>query len=329
MIEVLTNGALNLIVDTGRTAATQMGVSKGGAMDTLAMRLANLMVGNEESDACIEVTIFPFRARFDCDTRIAIAGAACNARIGDQRVSPYWCRTIRSGETLALEAPSDGARVYIAVCGGIDVPVVLGSRTTDIRSGFGGVEGRALKRGDRLAVGEPRSGDSGTTGVRKGFGVSPASVKGLFRELRANVVEVRCLRGSEYEGFQRQSQVALCETPYTVTADSNRMGYRLAGEGLHLHTSIELLSHGIVPGTVQVPPSGQPIIQLADGNTCGGYPKIATVIEPDLWKLGQVRAGIALRFTVVEIEQALEQCHKHHRELTAISENLELIVGCH
>ncbi|SOZ19518.1 biotin-dependent carboxyltransferase family protein [Cupriavidus taiwanensis] len=327
MIEISSNGALNLVVDSGRIDAMTMGVSLGGPMDKLAFDLGNCMVGNEAGAAGIEVTMFPFRAQFDADVLIAVTGASGAVRIGEKRVPPYWCHWVRAGETLVLEPPTRGVRTYIAVAGGIAVPEALGSRSTDIRAGFGGVEGRGLKRGDKLEIGAVQSRARRRPSTGSGFGVAPEMVKELFAQLSEGCVPLRCIAAAEYERFTDAALEQFAQTEYTVQPESNRMGYRLAGAKLELRKPLELFSHGIVSGTVQVPPSGQPIIQLADANTCGGYPKIANVIECDLWRLGQVRPGTRLRFEMLQVDAALEAVRQHQKAQDALAKNVELIAG--
>lgn len=327
MIEVTSNGALNIIVDNGRIDAMPMGVSIGGPMDKLAFDLGNTMVGNTPGTASIEVTIFPFRARFGQDTLIAVTGASGDVHIGERKLPPYWCHWAKAGETVVINPPSTGARAYVAIAGGIGVPEVLGSRSTNIRAGFGGVEGRGLKRGDQLPVGDVQTRVRKKPTVGSGFGVAPNVLKEFYAELRSGVITVRCLASAEYDSFTSSAKNAFFTTTYKVLPESNRMGYRLSGQALELDAPLELLSYGIMPGTIQVPSDGQPIIQLSDANTCGGYPKIANVIECDLWRLGQARPGMQLRFEVLTADQALAAVRNHHAEQVSLTDNVELIAG--
>ncbi|PQV43540.1 biotin-dependent carboxyltransferase family protein [Paraburkholderia sp. BL21I4N1] len=327
MIEVTSNGALNIVVDSGRIESMHLGVSAGGPLDTLSYSMANLMVGNDQGAAAIEVTIFPFRLQFEVDTLVAVTGASGSTRINERPLPPYWCHWVRAGETLTINPPVKGARNYVAVAGGISAPEVLGSRSTDVRLGFGGVEGRGLKRGDKLSLDGCQSRSRRRPAGGSGFGVAPRAVRDLFSQLSNNTVQLRCVVAAEHARFSPEALKRYVETSYTVCPESNRMGYRLEGEKLNLTEPIELFSHGIVAGTVQVPPSGQPIIQLADANTCGGYPKIATVIEGDLWQLGQVRPGMQLRFQILDVNDALAVIRAQQRELSAVARNVELIAG--
>ncbi|CAD6560752.1 biotin-dependent carboxyltransferase family protein [Paraburkholderia sabiae] len=328
MIEVKSNGALNLVVDAGRMECMPMGVSIGGPLDALSCRLANIMVGNTQDAAAIEIGIFPFRVEFQIDALIAVTGAPGAAKVGSRSLAPYWCRWVSAGDTLSIEPPAKGGRTYIGVAGGIAVSEVLGSRSTDLRAGIGGMNGRGLKRGDVLPVGKSlNSPNRGSHGNGTDFGIAPQAVKNLFSELSGNTVQLRCVAAAEHKDFSYEATQRFMHEPYTVRPESNRMGYRLEGERLDLVVQRELFSHGIVPGTVQVPPSGQPIIQLADANTCGGYPKIATVIEADLWKLGQVCAGMHLHFKMLGEDDALAALRDDHMEVLSLRRDIELMAG--
>jgi biotin-dependent carboxylase-like uncharacterized protein len=319
MIEILTTGLPNTVQDLGRPGHLAQGISHGGAMDKEALAIANLLAGNEPSAAGIEVALYPFRLRAHVDTAVAVTGADCVAIIGDRRYPSWWAMPLRAGETLAIEAPRAGARSYVAFAGGLDLPLVIGSRATDVKGCFGGQKGRGLSRGDRLPL------------LPAEWSL-PAGRLGAAIEARRGAADgadaaiaLRVLPAAEFDVFTREAQAAFAVTEWTVTNDANRMGYRLSGEALSLVSPLELLSHGIVPGTVQVPPSGQPIIQLADANTCGGYPKIATVIEADLWRLAQAPIGSKLRFSLTSYETATEALRAQHRWRASFLAVLDLL----
>ena len=277
-----------------------MGVSRSGAMDAPALMFANQLVGNDECAAGIEVSNFPLRLRLEADTTFACTGAQCRMVLDDQPVSTWWRVDAKAGQVLKLERPTLGARAYLAFGGGLDIPLVMGSRSTDLKAGFGGHFGRGLKRDDCLAVlQQPQS-------TMSGFGITPEDRAAFWRELGSGCVEVRVLAAAEHECFTEDALAAFSCSTYEITAQANRVGYRLSGPSLLLRQPLELLSHGIVPGTIQVPPAGQPIVQMAEANTCGGYPKIATVIEADLWRLAQAPTGCAVRFCVVDVQSALD-----------------------
>lgn len=321
MIEILTNGAPNLVQDLGRRGQMASGVSRSGAMDVVAMSLANALVGNEASAAVLELCLFPVRAQFRADTEFAVTGADSVVRLDDEVLAPWWARTAWVGQTLVIERPKRGARIYLALRGGIDVKPALGSRSTDLKGSFGGIDGRGLRRGDVLTLcPAPDRGERKT-----GLGVVPKNLPAFWQELSSGCITVRALPAAEYDLFAAEARHAFEHAEYEVTPDANRVGYRLSGPDLPLTVPVELLSHGIVPGTIQVPPSGQPIVQLADANTCGGYPKIATVIEADLWKLAQAPIGSRIRFAMTDIDSALSALRAQWQEHERLRRSLELV----
>lgn len=312
MIEILSTGAVNSVQDLGRPGFLDVGVGWSGAMDTPALAAANLLIGNAPNAAGIEVSLFPFRLRFLRDTVFAVTGADCPITLGDRSLPSWWAETARAGETLTLGLPRGGARAYFAFGGGVDVPEVLGSRATDLKSGFGGWQGRGLNRGDRLPL------VKGGPLPEGGIGIDPKDLREGEAPTESPVV-LRVLPSAEYLGFTDTALEAFFSTAWSVSNEANRMGYRLGGPELALTRKLELFSHGIMPGTVQVPPSGQPIIQLAEANTCGGYPKIANVIEADLWRLAQAPVGATLRFALVDRQEAVAAIVRQRQALDDIA----------
>lgn len=306
-LEIRSNGALNAVQDLGRAGWLSQGISNSGAMDSDALRIANALAGNDANCAAIEICLFPFRAQLLADATLAWTGADSFVSINDVAHPPWWSTHAKAGQTITIAPPRWGSRVYLACNGGIEVPQVLGSRSTDLKGGFGGLGGCGLKRGDHVAT-------NGHDSSKRAFGILPPWRKALFDELSNGVVTLRAIAAAEYGMFNAEAQAAFAQTAYTVTSEANRTGYRLEGAPLVLSQRLELLSHGIVPGTVQVPPNGQPIVQLADANTCGGYPKIATVIEMDLWRVAQAPVGTRLRFELVGADAAAQLLRTHDHE---------------
>ena len=295
MIEILSSGALNTVQDRGRRGLLSSGVSRSGAMDIQALDAANALVGNEPNAAAIEVAAFPFRLRLEVATAVAVTGAMAETQFSGRRLPPWWAVEAKVGDELTIDPPTAGARVYVALGGGIDAPPLLGARATELKSGYGGHEGRGLKRGDRLPLGRRLTG----TLPDGGIGAPPPPGRcDAHRPLRV-------MPAAEWAEFSEEARRLFASFDWRVTAEADRQGCRLDGPELVRERRRELLSHGIVPGTVQVPPAGRPIVQLAEANTCGGYPKIATVIEADLWRLGQAMPGDDLRFVVVGRDEAL------------------------
>lgn len=323
MIEVLTNGALNTVQDLGRFGFRKIGVSVAGAMDRLALSAGNLLLGNDPNSAGIEITIFPFRLRFLEETGIVVSGADCTAELDGASLLP-WCSTqVRRGQVLVLSAPTRGCRAYLTVHGGINVPFVLNSRSTDLKAKFGGHDGRSLRKADRLAILAPSACSNGWA---FGYGVEPPQVAPSFTGSNPDgTVAVRVIPAAEYDKFSEDGQAQFWRSLWRITPNSNRQGYRLAGVPLPTDGQSELLSHGLVPGTIQVPPSGQPIIQMSDANTSGGYPKIGTVIEADMWRLAQARLGENLQFLQVSLEDAISALVAERKWLRKIEEDLSAV----
>ncbi|MGO4812568.1 biotin-dependent carboxyltransferase family protein [Cupriavidus sp. 2MCAB6] len=325
MIEILSNGAPNVVQDLGRYGCMSYGVSRSGAMDPFALSIGNALVGNDRGEAGIEINLFPFRVKFHEDTRFAVTGADAKASLDEQRLALWWGRTASAGQTLVIERPRRGTRAYLTIGGGMNVKPIMGSKSTDLKGAFGGASGRGLMRGDRLEVGTEQSASDRPWKV--GLGVVPKGLLEYWDELSTNCISVRVLPAAEFERFTPESQTAFLRDEFKVTPDANRVGYRLNGPMLNQSQHVELLSHGIVAGTIQVPPSGQAIVQLAEANTCGGYPKIATVIEADLWKLSQAPIGCGIRFELTDIDTAVAALQTRRDEELRIRDTLAMMSG--
>lgn len=324
MIEIEQSAALNTVQDLGRTGWRHLGVSVSGVMDPLALRAGNILLGNEENAAAIEVQMFPFRVRFTADTSIAITGADCRARLDGTDLPAWWGCAVRRGQVLELRYPRSGARGYLCVAGGIDVPPVLGSRSTALRGSFGGFAGRPLQRGDRLAAGTPAAPPLPPTGI----GIEPPeqAMPQTFTRNRAGLVNIRAIPSGEYPLFAADAE-RFWRQPWQVSLQSNRTGYRLAGEAIFPAETVEMRSYGLIPGIVQVPPAGEPIIQLSDANTAGGYPKIACVIEEDLWRLGQVQPGQSIQLVETDAQGAIDAQQAIGRWLSHLRDNVTMLTS--
>lgn len=300
MIELLRAGPLTTVQDLGRLGWRDRGLSRCGALDDLALQAGNLLVGNPPDAAALEFTLGAAVLRFEADAWVALTGTDRDASLDGRPLRPGWRCAVRAGQMLKLAAPQERMRSYICVSGGIAVPIVLGSRSTDLKAGFGGLDGRALRDGDRLPLGTANRLPTRSAGL-------------LLPEWSA---DVRVLPGPNYADFPAAARAAFGGTDWTVTPQSNRMGYRLAGPALTRRRGGELASHGVLPGVVQVPPSGQPIVLLADAQTTGGYPIMAVVIRADLWKLAQLRLGATLRFVACSPADAID-ARKERQQLLA------------
>lgn len=292
MLTVLRAGLLSMVQDGGRHGYRHLGVSQSGALDLPALQIANLLVGNPINYAGIEITLGQFSVVFNQKSWISLTGADCKATLDGKALWTGWRYPVKRGQTLVLNKPKRGMRSYLAISGGIAVPEVLGSYGTDLSAKFGGLEGRTLQDGDRLSIGKP------LRKLEKSVGVQQM----LFNN------RVRVLNGPEFNEFTKESQDNFWRTPWQLSPNSNRMGYRLNGSDLKRQTNREMLSHGVLPGVIQVPHNGQPIILMADAQTTGGYPRIASIIAADLYNLAQIRLGESVHFipcTLAEAEQAL------------------------
>ncbi|RFB83829.1 allophanate hydrolase [Rhizobium leguminosarum bv. trifolii] len=294
MIEILESGPFNTVQDLGRPGYRDIGVSASGAMDPLAVRIGNSLVGNDENAAVIEVQTFPFSLRFERRTVFAVTGTDGHPHLDGSELIPWCAYMAELGQVLELKQPPRLARAYISVGGGLDIPVVIGSRSTSLRGGFGGNAGRPLAKGDRIAVGEDLEiAMLPATGLAV---IGPAvALREVFPAPVDGVLPIRALPAGEHGLFAGDGEAFWSQT-WRISSRSDRTGYRLSGEPITPTATIEMRSHGVVPGVIQVPPGGEPIVQMSDANTAGGYPKIAGVIECDLWRLGQARIGARLKF---------------------------------
>ncbi len=282
-ITVLRPGLLTTIQDSGRWGYQHLGVPVSGPMDPLAHRLANALVGNPPDAAVLEATILGPELRFENPARIAIAGADLNPALDGLPLPTTGIATCPAGSVLRFGDRRTGARAYVAVDGGIAVPPVLGSRSADMMSGLGGIEGRALRAGDRIPLGAP---------LQSLVTQRPGRQYHAGRDAR-----LRVMKGPQSDHFHPSALDTLQRTRFTISPQSDRMGYRLTGGSLpEAERSGEMVSDATVVGAVQVPPSGQPILLMADRQTTGGYPQIAVVITADLFRAGQLVPGDSVTF---------------------------------
>ena len=295
-IEVIDGGLLTTVQDAGRRGHRRLGVPWCGALDAEAMAAANLAVGNARAAAGLECTAAGPTLRFLATTRFALTGADLGAvleraDLGTWTVPLGRVVVARAGNVLMLRERRAGLRAYVAFAGGIDVPAVLGSRATDLLARFGGYLGRALRAGDMLALGPPATAPTDMPPpVAKPTGAGPLTV--------------RVVPGPQDDAFTPEACAALENETWQVGPLSDRTACRLQGAVLEHKGPGEILTDGMVPGCVQAPPDGRPIVMLADGPTTGGYPKIATVITADLPRLAQLVPGDRLRFAAVSVEGA-------------------------
>jgi 5-oxoprolinase (ATP-hydrolysing) subunit C len=299
MIEVLSAAPLMTVQDLGRSGFYRYGVCRSGAMDRLALAVGNLLLGNDEGAAGLEIPLPPVKFVFREDVNFALTGADCAPKLDGRPIPPWWAIKAKAGQMLSLSPVRSGTRAYLCLAGGVNVPEMLGSRSTQLREAFGGLEGRPVGKGDRL-----EGAGNDVVLPEDGVGALPPSLALALSD--GETIAVRVVAAAEYDHYTAASQEVFWSAQWEVSAQSNRAGFRLAGPELELAHKLELRSHGVVPGVIQVPAGGHPIIQLADAATMGGYPKIGTVIEADLWRVGQAKAGDKLQFVAVDYRQALD-----------------------
>jgi antagonist of KipI len=312
-ITVLASGLQTSVQDAGRFGHRHLGVGTAGALDGYSLRVGNLLVGNVENSAALEITLGGPRLRFDRAVRIAITGADIDAQ-ADGVAIPSWRPTeLPAGCELALGACRRGARAYLAIAGGLQVPAVLGSASTDLRAGFGGLEGRCVATGDSLSLGSGMAVNTSAPTIASWWMDPQPDLD--FRQPTV----LRVLPGRDAV----EPATQLCADAYRVSAQSNRQGLRLQGEALTIADSRERLSEPVAPGTVQLPPDGQPIVLLAEAQTIGGYPRIAHVVSADLPRLAQLRPGDNLRFQMIDVTTAQALACAQRQRLTRIALAIE------
>jgi antagonist of KipI len=327
-ITVLKPGMLSTLQDGGRYGFQHLGVPVSGAMDLFSHRIANILADNKTDEATLEITLRGPRLRFERDALIALCGADLSPTI-DGVVAPEGKAVrVRGGSVLDFGDSVAGCRAYLAIHGGFDVPVVMGSRSTYDSARIGGLDGRALRRGDVLSLGTAKS--SAYPGLARNLAASKRSfaapkwaVNQHIEKLGRSLQIVRIVAGRHWDAFPGASRDALTAGEFRMTADSNRMGCRLEGPSVIAGGPEEILSEAVTFGTIQIPPSGKPIVLMADRQTIGGYPKIAEVAGVDLHLLAQLRPGDRLRFELVSLAQAQALWLKREQEIITIREAVE------
>jgi antagonist of KipI len=305
MVEILTAGLYTTIQDIGRFEFQEFGVPVSGAMDKDAMKLANWLVGNSSNNAVLEITLTGPKLKFHQDTRIGLTGANISPTINGVSVEMNKTLIICKGDVLEFGKLIFGCRTYLSFSGGINIQEEMKSRSTYVYAKIGGVIGEPLSKGDRIPLNEFND-----------FGVKV--VPNEFTLKYTTALTVRVISGIEEKLFTRKSLESFYNTEFTISSNSNRMGYRLNGEKLYLKDPVEILSSGIVEGTIQVPQNGNPIVLLADSQTTGGYPRIANVISVDIPFLGQQKPGDKIRFKKVSLEEAQSLLYNKEQRMKKI-----------
>ena len=310
--------------DLGRLGFRQFGVSVGGALDSHALRVANLLVGNDESAAGLEITLGGLRLRFVDDRIVAWCGGGFDVRLGSTSVAAGHAALVRSGQELMFNQPKVGCRCWLGISGEIDVPIVLGSRSTDLRTNFGGFDGRALRDGDEIALGKNSKHTQSLVDLLREQRISSWSPPHDWSSPAQREPILRVMRGSDWNRFNDVTIQRFTNEVFIVSPDSDRMGVRLEGIELKRNHDIDLISEAVVPGTIQVPPGGRPIVLLGDCQTIGGYPKIAHVISVDLPTAAQLRLGDRVRFHEISLTEAHQLLAERERDLAEFRVGIKL-----
>ena len=312
MIRVLRPGLLTTLQDAGRHGLQHLGIVPCGAMDPVALQLANGLVGNNAQAGTLEITVLGPELVFDVETLVAICGADMEVVLDGRPAPLNRPFLVEKGAKLHARRVLLGSRAYLAVAGGIAVPQVLGSRSTYLPAKFGGLEGRALRAGDVL----PLAADAQALAIKRYLKLSRKEEKRGVRTVAWSVpaltlperepIVVHAMEGRHHGMFDAASQRAFFDATWKVSPDSNRMGFRLSGPALARADSAEILSEPTCLGTVQVPANGTPIALMADHQTTGGYPKIAEIAAADVPRLAQLSPGGSVQFARCTLEQARE-----------------------
>ena len=292
MIKVLVPGLFTTVQDLGREGFGPMGVSPSGAADPISLRLGNRLVGNNEDAPALEMTLLGGTFCFPEGAVAALTGSDFEADLDDNPVELWTSIEAQPGQTLRLGATRSGARCYLCVQGGIDVKHFLGSASTHVLTGLGGLNGRPLRKGDVLKIGP-------TTASFRNRAIAPRVIERLSRR-----TVLRVTMGPQSNWFPESSLRMFYTGAYRVAEESDRMGLRLEGSPIPARSGRQMITEGVSLGAVQIPPGGRPIILFVDLQTTGGYPKIANVISADIHRVGQLRPRDEIRFERVELETA-------------------------
>ena len=296
LLSIINPGFLTTIQDRGRFNYQQWGVPVSGAMDEYALRVGNILVGNDEDEASLEITLLGPVIKFLAPGLVALTGADLGASLNERKCKPWESFRVSKGDILQFSGAVSCCRAYLAAAGGFDIPAVMGSKSTYLRGRMGGMNGRALREGDELAV-KPQV---------KCCALTPRAVPDEYRKKLTNPIVARVILGPQDDAFTPEGIETFLQSEYKVTLETDRMGCRLDGPMIKHKHKPDIISDGIAPGSIQVPGKGTPIIMMADRQTTGGYAKIATIITPDLWQIAQAKPGDIIRFNKITPAQAHE-----------------------
>lgn len=310
-IKIKNSGLLTLIQDSGRYGYQQFGVPVSGVMDSFSHRVANILVGNNENETVLEITVLGPEIEFMNDSIIAISGGDLSPALNGESISMWESVEVKKGDILSFGGIKSGCRSYIAFEGGIQVGKVMGSMSTYVKAKIGGLHGDSLKSGDILKIGDLEK-NSNSTKHRK--------LPDEYIPNYSNTLEVRVVLGPQQDYFTEKGLEKFLSTEYKVTNECDRMGYRLEGEVIEHINGGDIISDGINFGAIQIPSHGQPIIMMSDRQTAGGYTKIANVISIDLPKIAQAKPGNIIRFKKVSIYESQKLLKEMEENIVTIKE---------
>ncbi|MGN1419516.1 MAG: biotin-dependent carboxyltransferase family protein [Acutalibacteraceae bacterium] len=305
-MKILSPGLLTTVQDEGRFGYMSSGFSPNGAMDTVSLKTANILAGNAPGEGALEMTMMGITAQFDGDAVIALTGADMEPMLDGEEMPMYAAVAVKKGSKLVMKAAKKGMRAYLAVAGGFDLPYVLGSMSTNLKCSVGGFEGRKLKAGDEIPL-------------RQSTTLSLIGRRKIKNETKyPSEITLRVMLGPQDDYFTEKGLETFLGTTYIVTDKSDRMGIRLDGEKIESKNGVDIISDGIVTGSVQIPASGTPIIMMADRQTTGGYAKAATVISADLPIIAQARPGTKIHFSAVSAKEGEAAYKKQIKQLKTL-----------
>jgi len=328
-VRVAKSGALSTLQDLGRFGYQRFGIVVGGAMDVWSHRAANLLVGNDESEATLEITLIGPSLTFAETALIALCGANLSPRIGGRPLPLGRPVLLRAGSQLDFGQRQSGCRAYLAVRGGFHVTPVMDSKSTYLRGGYGGFHGRALRKGDEIPIGADDAEDyyPGLGRLLRECGdpfCAPACAFVPPFAIASNASHaIRVVSGQQWEALTDRAQAQFVSAAFRITPNSDRMGYRLEGPKLELREPIEMISEGVTFGTIQLPPDGNSIVLMADRQTTGGYPKIANVASVDLPLLAQMVPDDHLSFEMISLDEAQLLYLAREQDLGAVARAIQ------
>lgn len=328
-ITVLKPGLLTTIQDLGRPCYQKYGVIVSGAMDTYSARLSNIIVGNSENEAVLEITLIGPSLKLEKGTLFSLTGANLSPTIDGKSIPIGRAIYLMNDCILEFGTFINGCRAYLAVAGGFDIPIVMNSKSTYLRAGFGGFKGRALKKNDVLKIGTK---SKLSTNIVKSFNGNATFVLSSwhlksFIDINPENTVIRVFEDRNIKDFKEESIEKFFSTKFTVSSKSDRMGYKLFGEKIELKHTLEMISEPVNLGTIQIPPDGNPIILLSDRQTTGGYPKIANVASVDIQKIVQLKPNDKITFKKITLEEATQLYFERETVVRELKESINLMLA--